>query len=448
MMRLETFRLKSMWGNYKFDFARSMARGRSRGMISMWDLNSFIKDDIWCGDAFIIVMRQWRNTVDNYGLIDLPLGDRIFTWMNKARTKISKLDRFLISEEVVEALPDVRVTDIDRLWSDHNPILLHVFKSDFGPTPFKLFHSWLLRDSFDKVIKAELSKLEEHNFGKKLLSHEKFRLLEARIKQWHSKIKTSDRVTKYDNLQLIKSTEEKIKAGFANNDDHDSRIKLLQEVDIKVGISEYVNIFLDTGSLPHGSSSSFFTLILKVSNPIFIKDFRPMSLIGVYYKIIAKVLANRLAKVIDNIVSHEQSTFIAGYQIINGPLILSLLLSAGLKINIKSNVYGIGVLDVDVSSMASNSRCASGSFPFTYLGLPIGFIMSLTSSWQVLLGRLQSKLSSWKANLLSIGDRYTLKSILRRLSIYYFLIFKVPESFLNSLERSRAIFFGEVLTKL
>ncbi|GKE30212.1 hypothetical protein Tco_1445596, partial [Tanacetum coccineum] len=58
-------------------------------------------------------------------------------------------------------------------------------------------------------------------------------------------------------------------------------------------------------------------------------------------------------------------------------------LALGLKINIqKSNVSGIGVSDVDFSSMASNSGCASGSFPFTYLGLPIGSNMSLTSSWQ------------------------------------------------------------------
>ncbi|GKE82092.1 RNA-directed DNA polymerase, eukaryota, reverse transcriptase zinc-binding domain protein, partial [Tanacetum coccineum] len=150
---------------------------------------------------------NFNSFIDNSGLIDLPLGGRLFTWMNKSGTKLSKLDQFLISEEVVEALPDVRVTFIDPLWSDHNPILLHVSKSDFGPIPLNLFHSWLLRDSFDRVIKTE-------------------------IKQWHSETKTSDRVTKHDNLQLIKSIEEKIKAGSANDDDRDSRIKLLQEVDI------------------------------------------------------------------------------------------------------------------------------------------------------------------------------------------------------------------------
>nr|GFB92281.1 RNA-directed DNA polymerase, eukaryota [Tanacetum cinerariifolium] len=93
--------------------------------------------------------------IANSGLIDLPLGGRLFTWMNKAGTKLCKLDRFLISEEVAEGLLDVRVTAIDRLWSDHNHILLHVSKSDFGPTLFKLFYSWLLLDSFDKVIKTD-----------------------------------------------------------------------------------------------------------------------------------------------------------------------------------------------------------------------------------------------------------------------------------------------------
>ncbi|GJS88146.1 hypothetical protein Tco_0770782 [Tanacetum coccineum] len=34
--------------------------------------------------------------------------------------------------------------------------------------------------------------------------------------------------------------------------------------DIKIDILEYVNIFLDTGSLPHGSNSSFFSLIPKI----------------------------------------------------------------------------------------------------------------------------------------------------------------------------------------
>ncbi|GJR23342.1 RNA-directed DNA polymerase, eukaryota, reverse transcriptase zinc-binding domain protein [Tanacetum coccineum] len=155
---------------------------------------------------------NFNSFIDNSSLIPLPLGGRLFTCMKKAGTKLSKLDRFLISEEVAEALLDVRVTVIDCLWSDHNLILLHVSKSDFGHTPFKLFHSKLLCDSFDEL---ELS---------------------------NSETKTSDRVTKHDNLQLIKSIEEKIKACSANDDDRDYRIKLLQEVD-KLNIFESFDLF-------------------------------------------------------------------------------------------------------------------------------------------------------------------------------------------------------------
>ncbi|GKB28028.1 RNA-directed DNA polymerase, eukaryota, reverse transcriptase zinc-binding domain protein [Tanacetum coccineum] len=75
--------------------------------------------------------------------------------------------------------------------------------------------------------------------------------------------------------------------------------------------------------MPTGANSSFITLIPKVTNPIHVNEFWPISLIGIRYKIIAKVLANKLSKVINNIVSPEQTTCIASRQILDGPLILS-----------------------------------------------------------------------------------------------------------------------------
>ncbi|GKC00988.1 putative RNA-directed DNA polymerase, eukaryota, reverse transcriptase zinc-binding domain protein [Tanacetum coccineum] len=115
-------------------------------------------------------------------------------------------------------------------------------------------------------------------------------------------------------------------------------------------------------------------------------------------------------------------------------------LALGLRINIhKSNIYGIGVSNDEISSLASRTRCATGFFPFTYLGLPIGANMNLTSSWNILIDLFQKRLSSRKANLLSIGGRLTLiKAVLGSLGIYYLLIFKAPESILNTLESLRS----------
>ncbi|GJW10026.1 RNA-directed DNA polymerase, eukaryota, reverse transcriptase zinc-binding domain protein [Tanacetum coccineum] len=92
---------------------------------------------------------------------------------------------------------------------------------------------------------------------------------------------------------------------------------------IQKDMFDFINSFFVSSEMPHGANSSFFTLIPKVSNPTLITDFRPISLIGTHYKIISKTLANRLAKVIDKIVSKEQSAFIVGRQILDGPIILS-----------------------------------------------------------------------------------------------------------------------------
>jgi len=54
-----------------------------------------------------------------------------------------------------------------------------------------------------------------------------------------------------------------------------------------------------------------------------LRDFRPISLITGVYKIIAKVLAERLKKVIDKLVNKNQMAFIKGRQIMDAALIAS-----------------------------------------------------------------------------------------------------------------------------
>ncbi|XP_071686837.1 uncharacterized protein [Rutidosis leptorrhynchoides] len=60
MTILELFRIKTMWVNYTFDYACSLSRGFSGGLISVWDPNFFlIKDRVWCDDNYIIVKGKW-----------------------------------------------------------------------------------------------------------------------------------------------------------------------------------------------------------------------------------------------------------------------------------------------------------------------------------------------------------------------------------------------------
>ncbi|GJV18038.1 hypothetical protein Tco_1363361 [Tanacetum coccineum] len=196
---------------------------------------------------------------------------------------------------------------------------------------------------------------------------------------------------------------------------------------LKTVILKFVNSFFATRKMPSGSHSSFITLVPRVSNPVHIKYFRPISLIGIHYKIIAKNLANRLSKVIDKTVSHEQSDFIAGHQILDGPLMLSepdirVLCQAWFEARQSSLAFFVyprherpsrgplrrEVSEEEVSLLVNNMGCALGSFPFVYLDLPIESNMNLTSNWKLLLDRVYMRLSSWNAYLLTIGGRLML----------------------------------------
>ncbi|GKC29242.1 hypothetical protein Tco_1036536 [Tanacetum coccineum] len=81
---------------------------------------------------------------------------------------------------------------------------------------------------------------------------------------------------------------------------------------VEVVVMGYFNEF------PKGSNSSFIALIPKTRDANMVKDFRPITLTGSMYKIIAKILANRLVLVLGDLVNLVQSAFIADRQILDG----------------------------------------------------------------------------------------------------------------------------------
>ncbi|GJZ69586.1 RNA-directed DNA polymerase, eukaryota, reverse transcriptase zinc-binding domain protein [Tanacetum coccineum] len=87
-----------------------------------------------------------------------------------------------------------------------------------------------------------------------------------------------------------------------------------------------VKHFFQFRVIPKGFNSSFIALILKIPDAKMVKDFRPISLIGSLYKIVAKILGNRLVMVLGDIVNEVQSAFVADRQILDGPFILNELL--------------------------------------------------------------------------------------------------------------------------
>ncbi|GJV14201.1 hypothetical protein Tco_1359524 [Tanacetum coccineum] len=336
---------------------------------------NFVKENKECDDRL-------TPQDQDIGLIDLPMGGRNFTWMNK-------------------------VVALDRVWSDHNPILLHSKKHDFGPTPFKVFHSWFNHLDFEAFVKDRWVVItdEDSKFSKPL--HIKLKDLKSYLKLCDEKATRINKLQELDNLKNLESMDlvQKARVKWDVEGDENSKffhglinsrrkyqmingimqegVWLSEPKDIK---EAFFNFYKDKFSC-HDSHISFPSFVpvhrLNKSDRDFLKDM---------------VFMDEIKMVVWDCGSHK-APGLDGYSFMFIKKFWDLLKHDihSLKINIhKSNVFRVVVLSSEIVSMAACTGCEAGSLPFSYLGLPIGSNMRRIVNWQVITYRFKARLSRWK----------------------------------------------------
>nr|GEV20666.1 putative RNA-directed DNA polymerase, eukaryota, reverse transcriptase zinc-binding domain protein [Tanacetum cinerariifolium] len=499
--------VKTCWGNFAFDYVHSDSVGvwlktgvnllivavyaphdlRDKRMlwdylahvIHQWDgkvvtmcaFNDVRYKSDRFGSVFIVQGADVFNSfIANAGLEEVPLGESSFTCCHKSATKMSKLDRFLISKNLLITCPNISATTLDRYLSDHRPILLRETQSDYGLVPFRFFHHWTELEGFNKFVIDTWSEAHGDDSNAMRIMMRKLKYLKLKIREWNNgnRNNTKRAIKKYKeelealdaaidkgngfdeivnkrmevinlmhhiNKIQVMDMAQKAKIKWSIEGDENSRffhgvlnkkrsqlnirgimvdgvwtekpntvkhevlqhfrrrfdkptvsrayvnmsypesITIDQQIDLERDASkeelkravwdcgtekspgpdgftfgfyrhfwstiendvfEAVKHFFTYSDIPKGCNSSFIALILKIPDANMVKDFRPISLIGSIYKIIAKILANHLVGVLRDIVNEVQSTFIAERQILDGLFILNeRVVDAGMFMGIK-----------------------------------------------------------------------------------------------------------------
>ncbi|GKD68870.1 RNA-directed DNA polymerase, eukaryota [Tanacetum coccineum] len=180
-------------------------------LINRWNGESMVVGDFnevrcpeerW-GSSF---SAQGTNTFNSFiscsGLNDIQLEGYSFTWAHPSASKMSKLDHFLVSDGVLSLYPHISAIYLDIHLSDHRPILLRELASDYGATPFQIYHSWFKLDVFEQMVTSTWNSFILEDGNGMIRFKKKLQMLKKVISVW---------VADYKRLQSVQIRELKDK---------------------------------------------------------------------------------------------------------------------------------------------------------------------------------------------------------------------------------------------
>jgi exonuclease III len=199
--------------------------------IVMGDFNEVRSADERMGSVFNIQgATEFNDFISNSELVDIQLEGYSFTWSHPSASKMSKLDRFLVTEGVISLFPHISAICLDRHLSDHRPILLRDVIADYGATPFRLYHSWLTLSGFEQLVIHTWNSTVLEDSNGMVRFKKKLQALKKVIREWvaiYKRGKTSRRNDIKLNLSVI---DKQLEQGRVNDDILLSRMGLMKQL--------------------------------------------------------------------------------------------------------------------------------------------------------------------------------------------------------------------------
>ncbi|GJW94128.1 RNA-directed DNA polymerase, eukaryota, partial [Tanacetum coccineum] len=196
--------------------------------IVMGDFNEVRSADERMGSVFNIQgAADFNDFISNSGLVDIQLEGYSFTWSHPSASKMSKLDRFLVTEGIISLFPHISAICLDRHLSDHRPILLRDVIADYGATPFRLYHYWLTLGGFMQLVIHTWNSTFLEGSNGMVRFKKKLQALKKAIREWVAVYKRGKTGRRNDIKLKLSVIDKQLDQGRVNDDILLSRMGLM-----------------------------------------------------------------------------------------------------------------------------------------------------------------------------------------------------------------------------
>ncbi|XP_057418410.1 uncharacterized protein LOC130712600 [Lotus japonicus] len=130
---------------------------------------------------------SFQQFVQDSNLLDLPLNNGDYTWFSSRNQGIwSRLDRWLVSDEVLVTFSNMSQSVLPWNVSDHRAVGLFFGVSDSGPKPFYYFNHWVDEEGFNELVESWWRSAVFQGWSSYVLQ-QKLRGLRGKIREWRRK---------------------------------------------------------------------------------------------------------------------------------------------------------------------------------------------------------------------------------------------------------------------
>ncbi|GJU80263.1 RNA-directed DNA polymerase, eukaryota [Tanacetum coccineum] len=210
--------VKVLWGNYKFEYTISEAVGNSGGILCVWDPSVFRKEHHVVSDNFVALYGSWVSNQAKLLVVSIYAPQSITSKRSLWSYISSLISRWDGHCMVMGDFNEVRCME-DRLGSVYNAQGANEFNSfisnsglveiqlegysftwslqsakktkltqevvtDYGPSPFRVYHSWFSLQGFDQMVLETWNNIDLDDKNKMVRFKKKLQILKKKIRSW------------------------------------------------------------------------------------------------------------------------------------------------------------------------------------------------------------------------------------------------------------------------